>query len=28
MYYVYILWSEKDRNIYTGFSSNLRTRIQ
>ena len=28
MYYVYILKSEKDGNIYTGSSSNLRLRIQ
>ncbi len=28
MYYVYVLKSQKDGNIYTGFSSNLRLRIQ
>lgn len=28
MYYVYILKSDRDGNIYTGFSSNLQLRIQ
>ncbi|OGY75415.1 MAG: hypothetical protein A2295_04610 [Candidatus Jacksonbacteria bacterium RIFOXYB2_FULL_44_15] len=28
MYYVYILQSIKDRKIYTGFSSDLRQRLQ
>ena len=27
MYYVYILKSLKDKNIYTGFSSNLKRRF-
>ena len=28
MYYLYILKSDKDGNIYTGVSSNLRLRVQ
>lgn len=28
MYYVYILFSEKDKQLYTGFSDNLRSRIK
>ncbi|OGD63897.1 excinuclease ABC subunit C [Candidatus Beckwithbacteria bacterium RBG_13_42_9] len=28
MFYVYILFSEKDRQLYTGFSDNLRSRFQ
>lgn len=28
MYYVYILKSDKDGNIYTGFSSSLRLRVK
>ena len=28
MYYLYILKSGKDGNIYTGLSSNLRQRVQ
>lgn len=28
MFYVYVLQSIKDKNIYTGFSSNLRQRIK
>lgn len=28
MYYVYILKSEKDENIYTGFTSNLKLRLK
>ncbi len=28
MYYVYILHSLKDKKIYTGYSSNLRLRLQ
>ncbi len=28
MYYVYILKSEHDGNIYTGYSSDLKRRIQ
>jgi len=26
MYYVYILFSEKDKNLYTGFTPNLKAR--
>lgn len=28
MYYVYILFSEKDRQLYTGFTPNLKARFQ
>ena len=28
MYYIYILRSLRDDNLYTGFSSNLRNRVQ
>lgn len=28
MFYVYILFSEKDKQLYTGFSNNLRSRIK
>lgn len=28
MYYVYILKSDIDGNIYTGFTSNLKSRLQ
>ena len=28
MYYVYILKSKKDNNLYTGFSSNLKERVK
>ena len=28
MYYVYILFSEKDKQLYTGFSDNLRSRFE
>ena len=28
MYYVYILFSEKDKQLYTGFSPNLRSRFK
>jgi putative endonuclease len=28
MYYVYILKSEKDNNIYTGFTSNIKLRFE
>lgn len=28
MFYVYILQSEKDKNIYTGFTSDLKNRFQ
>lgn len=28
MYYVYILFSEKDKLLYTGFSSDLKARIE
>ena len=28
MYYVYILFSEKDSKLYTGFAQNLRSRIE
>jgi len=27
-YYVYVLYSEKDGNLYTGFSNNLSQRIE
>jgi len=27
MFYTYILFSEKDRNLYIGFTPNLRARI-
>ncbi len=27
MYYVYILFSEKDKQLYTGFTDNLRSRF-
>jgi len=28
MYYVYILFSEKDKRLYTGFTPNLRSRFK
>lgn len=28
MYYVYILFSESDRQLYTGFSTDLKKRLQ
>ncbi len=28
MYYVYVLRSEKDSNLYTGFTSDLKRRFQ
>ena len=28
MYYIYILFSEKDKKLYTGYSSDLKTRIR
>jgi putative endonuclease len=28
MYYVYVLFSEKDRSFYIGYSSNLRLRYE
>lgn len=28
MYYVYILFSEKDKLLYTGFTSDLKARIE
>lgn len=28
MYYVYILFSEKDNQLYTGFTPNLRSRFK
>lgn len=28
MYYVYILFSEKDKQLYTGFSPDLKIRIE
>ena len=28
MFYVYVLLSRKDNNLYIGFSSNLKNRIQ
>lgn len=28
MYYVYILFSQKDKRLYTGFSDNLRSRFK
>jgi len=28
MYYVYVLQSTKDRNLYTGYSSNLKERLE
>lgn len=28
MYYVYILFSEKDKQLYIGYTPNLRTRIK
>ena len=28
MFYVYILFSEKDRQLYTGFSDNLQSRFK
>lgn len=28
MYYVYVLYSEKDNKLYTGFSSNLKNRVK
>ena len=28
MYYVYILFSVKDKRLYTGFSDNLRSRFK
>lgn len=27
MYYIYILFSEKDRQLYTGYTDNLKTRF-
>ena len=27
MYYVYILLSEKDKNFYTGFTENIKQRL-
>ena len=28
MYYVYVLFSEKDKKFYTGYSSDLKTRVE
>lgn len=28
MFYVYILYSKKDKNLYTGFSSDLKNRVE
>jgi len=28
MYYVYVLQSQKDQNLYTGFTVNLKRRLQ
>jgi putative endonuclease len=28
MFYIYILQSKKDKKLYTGFSKNLRERVQ
>lgn len=28
MYYVYILFSEADKQLYTGFTDNLRSRLK
>ncbi len=28
MYYVYILHSDKDKKLYTGFTDNLKTRVK
>ncbi|MFA6928360.1 MAG: GIY-YIG nuclease family protein [Patescibacteria group bacterium] len=28
MYYVYVLFSEKDRKLYIGYSADLKTRIE
>ena len=28
MYYVYLLFSGKDKKLYTGYSSDLKTRIE
>lgn len=28
MYYVYILFSEKDKQLYTGFTPNLKSRFK
>ncbi|MBI3092742.1 MAG: GIY-YIG nuclease family protein [Candidatus Levybacteria bacterium] len=28
MYYVYILFSEKDKQLYTGFTDNLQSRFK
>ena len=28
MFYIYILFSEKDRQLYTGFSSDLKARFE
>ncbi len=28
MYYVYILFSEKDKQLYTGFSPDLKSRLK
>jgi len=28
MYYVYVLQSEKDKNFYVGFTSNLKERLK
>jgi len=28
MHYVYILYSEKDKKLYTGYSANLKERVE
>lgn len=28
MYYVYVLQSEKDRNLYVGFTNDIKTRLK
>ncbi len=28
MFYIYVLFSQKDRKLYTGFSTNLRSRFK
>ncbi|RJQ24683.1 GIY-YIG nuclease family protein [Candidatus Parcubacteria bacterium] len=28
MYYIYILFSDKDKQLYTGFTDNLRSRFK
>ncbi|HLC94147.1 MAG TPA: GIY-YIG nuclease family protein [Patescibacteria group bacterium] len=28
MYYIYILFSEKDKQLYTGFSPDLKSRFK